>query len=273
MKPLLFTVLTILQLAGVIMAAEPVPLKVDIVGHRGASFDAPENTLAAINLAWEQKADGVEFDIFLTKDGKIVAMHDKDTKRTAGTTKVVAESTLEELRALDVGSWKNPEYAGEKIPKLEELLITVRPGKRAYIEVKCGPEIVPELDRVLRATELKTAQTPIISFNADVIAAVKKLRPDLPAYWIVGLKKETNLETLIPKAKSIHADGLDLSANEFLTPEFARQIREAGLRLDVWTVNDAALAKRMIELGARGITTDKPGWLREELAKGASLVP
>src|SRR5688572_31257071 len=89
------------------IAAEP--LKVEIVAHRGASFDAPENTVAAIKLAWEQKADASEFDIYLTKDGKIAVIHDKDTMRTAGVQKLVAESTLEELRKLDVGKWKRSE--------------------------------------------------------------------------------------------------------------------------------------------------------------------
>src|SRR3954470_14279804 len=122
------------------------PPRVEIVGHRGASFDAPANPVAAIKLAWEQKADGSEFDIYLTKDGQIAVIHDKDTKRTAGgVNKVVAESTLAELRALDVGKWKGEKFAGEKIPTLAEMLATVPPGKRVFIEVKCGPEIVPEL--------------------------------------------------------------------------------------------------------------------------------
>ena len=129
------------------------PPKVEIVAHRGASFDAPENTVAAIKLAWEQKADAAEFDVFLSKDGKIVVIHDADTKRTAGVDRKVADTTLEELRKLDVGKWKDAKFAGEKIPTLEEMLATVPAGKRVFIEVKCGPEIVPELDRVLKASE------------------------------------------------------------------------------------------------------------------------
>ena len=96
-------------------------------------------------------------------------------------TKVVADSTLDELRKLDVGKWKDEKFAGEKIPTLDEMLATVPAGKRVFIEVKCGPESVPELDRVLKASKLKPEQTPVISFNADVIAAVKKARPDLQA--------------------------------------------------------------------------------------------
>src|SRR5262245_4724666 len=96
--------------------------KVEIVAHRGASYDAPENTLASLKLAWEQKADASEFDVFLSKDGKIVVIHDADTKRTAGVDKKVVSQTLDELRALDVGSWKNAKFKGEKIPTLDEML-------------------------------------------------------------------------------------------------------------------------------------------------------
>src|SRR5688572_19130995 len=95
---------------------------VEFIGHRGASFDAPENTVAAIKLAWEQKADGAEFDVYLTKDGKVAVIHDATTKRTAGADLKVAGSTLTELRALDVGRWKGEKFTGEKIPTLDEML-------------------------------------------------------------------------------------------------------------------------------------------------------
>lgn len=258
-------VLISLCLGSIAIAAEPTP--VEIIGHRGASWDAPENTVSSLKLAWEQQADGAEFDIYLTQDGKIIACHDKDTKRTAGVSKLIAETTLAELRKLDVGKWKNAKFTGEVMPTLEELLATIPAGKKVYIEVKCGPEIVPELNRILQTTQLKPAQTPVICFNAAVIAAVKELRPDLPAYWLVGLKDDTTAESLIAKAKEIHADGLDLSATAKLDQDFATKIRAAGLRLDVWTVNDAAVARRMSSIGVQGITTDRPAWLREQLAK------
>ena len=122
---------------------------VEIVGHRGASYDAPENTLASIRLAWQQQADAVEFDVWQSKDGQIVLLHDKDTKRTAGVEGKVDERTYAELSRLDVGSWKSPEFAGEKIATLSEALKLTPAGKRVFIEVKCGPEVVPELKRVL----------------------------------------------------------------------------------------------------------------------------
>jgi glycerophosphoryl diester phosphodiesterase len=258
-------------LAGPLLNAAD-PGKVEIVAHRGASFDAPENTVLAIKLAWKQKADASEFDVYLSKDGKIVVSHDPDTKRVAGVDRKVADQTLAELRKLDVGLWKDARFAGERMPTLEEMLVTVPAGKRVFIEVKCGPEIVPELDRVLKASGLKPDQTAVIAFNAAVIAAVKKARPDLKAYWLVTLApkkaKPRTAEELIKKAKEIDADGLDVSADpKVLTREFGAKVKAAGLALDVWTVNDVDLARRMIDAGAESITTDRPGWLRERLGR------
>lgn len=246
--------------------------KVEIVGHRGASFDAPENTVASFKLAWEQNADAAELDIYLSKDGKIAVIHDPNTKRVAGVDKKVIDQTFDELRKLDVGRWKAAKFAGEKLPTLGEMLATVPAGKRVLIEVKCGPEIVPELDRVLKASKLKPEQTPVISFNAQVVAAVKKARPDLKAYWIVSLSskkaKPRTAEELIAKAKEIHADGLDLSADaKVLTREFGTKVKAAGLALYVWTVDDVELARKMIDAGAESITTNRPAWLREQLRK------
>lgn len=254
------------------LASVAAPPKPEIIAHRGASHDAPENTLAAIKLAWKQKADASELDVYLSKDGKIVVMHDKDTRRTAGVTRVVAATTLAELRKLDVGKWKGAKFAGERVPTLEEMLATAPAGKRVFVEVKCGPEIVPELLRVLKASKLGAARTPVISFNADVIAAVKKARPELPAYWVVSLRAGKNQKAptaaaLVARARRIKADGLDLSATAALDKAFADKVRGAKLKLYVWTVNDLAVARRMVTLGVDGITTDRPGWLREQLAK------
>ncbi|HEY1068204.1 MAG TPA: glycerophosphodiester phosphodiesterase [Pirellulales bacterium] len=263
--------LVMLTLALCLPAASPEGNGVEIVAHRGASYDAPENTVSSVKLAWEQQADASEFDVYLSKDGKIVVLHDANLKRTAGVDRKVTELTAAELHALDAGKWKNERFIGEPVPTLDEVLATVPAGKRVFIEVKCGPEIVPELDRVLKATPLKPEQIAIISFSADVVAASKKARPDLKAFWIVSIKpkdgqKPATAESLIERSKTIQADGLDLSATrEVLTPEFGRKVKDAGLELYVWTVNDADLARAMIAAGAQGITTDRPGWLREQL--------
>jgi glycerophosphoryl diester phosphodiesterase len=249
---------------------------VEIVGHRGASYDAPENTLSSIRLGWEQRADAVEFDIYLSKDGQIVLSHDKDTERTSGVKKLIVDQTVAELRKLDVGKWKDAKFAGEKIPLLSEVLATIPQGKRVFIEIKCGPEIVPELTRVLKASGQPPAALAIICFEDAVVAACKKALPQHQVYWLVSIKRDKQTgewnhtaDELIARAKELHADGLDLSACDFIDAAFGKRVRAEELGLYVWTVNDPAVAKQMIAAGVQGITTDRPAWLREQLASPA----
>jgi glycerophosphoryl diester phosphodiesterase len=247
------------------------PPAVEIIAHRGASHDAPENTVAAFHVAWEQRADAAELDVYLTKDGRLAVIHDKDTKRTAeGKSLVVAESTFADLRALDVGRWKAERFKGEKIPSLPEMFATVPDGRRVFVEVKCGPEAVPELVRVLSDSKLKPTQTPVIAFDSQVIAAVKKARPEVPAYWLVNLTPKNadrlTADAVVEKARTCQADGVDVSASPLLDAAYVKTLRAAGLKLYVWTVNDVPTAKRLVELKVDGITTDRPGWLREQLA-------
>jgi len=101
-----------------------------IVAHRGSSIDAPENTLPAFLLAWEQGSDAIEGDFHITADGVIVCVHDKDTRRVAGVDLVVKDVTYQQLKDLDAGSWKAPEWEGTYMPTLSEVLATVPRGTR-----------------------------------------------------------------------------------------------------------------------------------------------
>jgi glycerophosphoryl diester phosphodiesterase len=253
-------------------ADKPGESAMEIVAHRGASFDAPENTLASFQLGWKQNADAVELDVMLSKDGRIVVIHDNNTKRLAGLDRPVAEQTLAELRQLDVGKWKDETFSGEKIPLLSEVLATIPDGKRLFIEVKCGAEIVPELVRELKAAGKKSEQTAIIGFSSEVMAAVKQALPNLQVYWIVSIKPDPKsdknpitADELIATAKRIHADGFDLSACDLIDKAFGDKVRAAGLKLAVWTVNDPAVARAMQAAGVESLTTDRPGWMREQL--------
>jgi glycerophosphoryl diester phosphodiesterase len=109
-----------------------------ITAHRGASHDAPENTLAALRLGFEQGADAGECDVRLTSDGRVVLLHDEGTHRVAACNLVAARHSLESLRRADVGAWKGPRYAGERIPTLEEALAVVPAGRRLLVEIKFG---------------------------------------------------------------------------------------------------------------------------------------
>ena len=103
---------------------------VEIIAHRGASYDAPENTLVSVNLGWAQGADAVEVDVYLSKDGHIVVHHDSDTKKPAGVDRKVEDQTLAELRQLDVGAWKGAKWKGVSMPELKCVLESIQEGRR-----------------------------------------------------------------------------------------------------------------------------------------------
>ncbi|HUG91891.1 MAG TPA: glycerophosphodiester phosphodiesterase, partial [Planctomycetaceae bacterium] len=235
---------------------------VEIIGHRGASHDAPENTLASVMLAWQQGADAVEIDVFLSKDGRIIAIHDKTTKRLAGLDRPVADQTFAELRQLDVGLWKGGQFAGERIPTLAEVLATIPDGRRLFIEIKCGPEIVPELKRELDAARKDPRQTAVIGFSLETVAAVKRELPLLACYWVVELKPDETTGRLIPdageligQAREAGLEGLDVGNSPPIDAEFVAAVKAAELELYVWTVNDVEAARRLRDLGIDGLTT------------------
>ena len=248
---------------------------VDIIAHRGASYVAPENTLASVMLGWDKDAD-VEVDVYLTKDDRIVVIHDKSTKRTGDKDLKVIETNLAELRKVDVGRFKSEEFAGEKIPLLDEVIATIPAGRKLYVEIKCGPEILPFIEKVINDSG-RRSQIVILAFDFDTIAAAKKRMPDIGAYWLKGADKEKATRKYIPhdtglvdKVRSRGLDGLNVQAGG-ITREFAEAVRRAGLKLYVWTVDDPADAVRLADLKVDGITTNRPGWLREKLETALAL--
>jgi glycerophosphoryl diester phosphodiesterase len=241
---------------------------VEIIAHRGASYDAPENTMASFKLGWEKRAN-VELDVYLSKDNRMVVIHDASTKRTAGVDLKVKESTAEQLRQLDAGSFKAKEFAGERIPFLAEVVQAIPPKQKLYIEIKCGKEILPAL-RQLLVESGKLSQIVIIGFDLETVAESKKLIA-VPTYWLKGTDKDKQTKQWIPHdpklvqtAKDKGLDGLDVDYAG-VTEEFTRAVHASGLKLYVWTVDDPQEAKRLIKLGADGITTNRPDWLREQL--------
>lgn len=244
---------------------------VEIIAHRGASADAPENTLAAMNLAWAQRADAIELDLWLSKDGRLVVFHDADTKRFEGTPRKIAGLTWAETQQLDVGNWKAPAFKDTRMPSLDSILATIPEGRRAVLEIKCGPEIVPELARVIRASQQPLKQIVIISFNFEALRESKKMFPKMEHYLLHDYKKQTPsgqypaLAPLIVRAQEAGFEGLNLNFNWPIDKSFVRQVKAAGLKLYVWTVDDAVVARRLTEAGVDGLTTNKPQWLRAQL--------
>lgn len=254
-----------LSLAGADM---PVPA---LIAHRGAATDAPENTLAAFELAWQQGADGIEGDFQLTRDGEIVCIHDAFTMRTARRPRKVTKATLAELRQLDVGSWKGEQWRGIRIPTLGEVLATVPDGKKMFIEIKSGPEIVPPLKAVLAASGLQDGQAIVISFDARVIVETKRLLPQLKALWITDFKtdKKTGVRPsareILETLERIGADGVDCRSHWVVDRQFMQTLRSAQKEVHIWTVDDVFVAKRYLQLGADSLTSNCAGWLKQQL--------
>lgn len=237
----------------------------EIIAHRGASYDAPENTLASVRLAWEQGADAVEVDVHLSRDNRVVVIHDADTQRIAGLKRLVRNLSLAELQKLDVGRWKSAKYAGEKLASLEDVLATIPPGKRLLVEIKSGPEIIPHFPKV-------GPNVVPISFDLKTIAGLKQTRPDLECYWVVGWRRDWKRGGWLPKpAKMIeqtlanNLDGLDVGANGPITSSLVKKVKAAGLKLYVWTVDSPAKAKQLRAAGIDGLATNRPAWLRRQI--------
>jgi glycerophosphoryl diester phosphodiesterase len=247
-----------------------------ITAHRGASHDAPENTLAAFGIAWEQGADAIEADFRLTADGQIVCVHDADTERVCGIKHMVAETPLAELRTLDAGRWKEARFAGERLPTFAEVLAAVPAGKRFFIELKDGPEIVPQVVAGLEGWEGDPALLTIIAFNADTVAACKRALPAIKAHWLTGFKQDTasgewrpSVDEILASFDKSRADGVGLKGErQVVNREFLERLQASGVpEFHVWTIDSADDARAFRDLGAIGITTNRPAFIRAALAE------
>ena len=237
---------------------------VTIIAHRGASHLAPENTLASVELAWQLGANAVEVDVRLTQDGRIVAIHDLTTDRTAGLHLEVAATASSHLRRLDVGRYKHPRFTGERIPYVEEVLRTVPPGRQLFVEIKCGPQILPPLVQTIAGSG-KRSQIVLIGFDLGTMEAAKQMIPDVPVLWLCDKRLLISYgRSITERAKAGGVDGLDVHWSG-LTRRFIRAVKATGLRLYVWTVDDPAQAVRLQAMGVDGITTNRPDQFKSVL--------
>ena len=260
-------------------ATAPTPL---IIAHRGSSAQAPENTLPAFQLAWEQGADGIEGDFQLTKDGHIICFHDKDTKRLAGQPLTIANATLEELRQLDVGSiqpqaevdalrtWSADKFQGTRMPTISEVFATVPPGKKMFIEIKCGPEILDPLLRELASSGLTPDQLVVIAFDSAMLKSLKERDPKWQTGWLCSFGKRANGKPsqapakVFKTLKEMNARAL-MSGRGDVDKNLLDKIRAAGIEHYVWTINDPKLAPAYQAQGVDAIITDVPAEMRAAL--------
>jgi glycerophosphoryl diester phosphodiesterase len=232
-----------------------------LIGHRGASGYCPENTFASFDKALEWNVDYIEIDIQVSKDGKIVVFHDSTVDRTTNGHGAVKDYTYEELKKLDAGSWFSPEFTGEKIPLLEEVLEHVWPKAGLIIEIKY-PEKYPGIEQKLVELLAKrniTEQIMIQSFQVQSVKTFHKLAPSLPVGVLLRHRSNGISE------KKLH----DFSAfASFINPKHTmmnqtvrKRIHRHGMKAFTWTVNDRSKIQSLLNIQLDGIATDFPDLL------------
>jgi len=226
-----------------------------LIAHRGASGHAPENTLAAFRKAVSLGVGFIETDLQLTRDARFVAIHDDTVDRTTNGHGAVHDLTLEAIRKLDAGSWFGSEYAGERIPTLEEILeFSKKNDVVFYLELKPGGSWGGEhaLIGALRESA-EIARTVVISFDGAILEAVRKIEPTL----MTGLLYDGQLADPLDKALEIGARQLAVRG-DLVTPAMLMQARSRDLQVVCWTVNHGAHIRLLMDAGVDGIMSDYP---------------
>ncbi|MDT7603800.1 MAG: glycerophosphoryl diester phosphodiesterase [Acidobacteriota bacterium] len=251
-----------------------------IIAHRGASAHAPENTLAAFELALAEGADGLEFDVRLARDGVPVVIHDATLRRTNGRADKVASLSSSALASVDVGSWFNrrfprlarDEYARQRVPTLAEVFEQFAPRcGTLYVELKCvradAAALAIATVSVLRANADNARRCVVESFTLEALIEIKRLAPELrtAALFERSLKQpHVSTRAMIARARAHGADEIALQRS-LVSRRTIGAARAAGLPTVVWTVDHPSWARRATELGLRALITNRPARLRAAL--------
>ncbi len=251
-----------------------------IIGHRGASAVAPENTLVAFERGFADGADGIELDVRLSRDGVPVIIHDANLKRTGGSAQAIAELTAAELARADVGSWFNrahaalarPEYAKQFVPTLEQVfatLETLRAKDRIiYVELKIdrGDEFRGLVEAVADLISQRglTKQVVVISFQLAAVALIKELNSSIRTGALFEPKRSAHR---VVRSSPMISAALECGANEILFHRLlaTRRIVETALEADlvpvVWTVDDPKWIERAHNRGIHALITNDPAMM------------
>ena len=226
-----------------------------IIAHRGISFDLPENSLSAFNASWAVGVDGIEGDFHLTRDGSIVCIHDNNTSRVCNKNLVICNSTLQELKELNL-QCEGKDHLNIKIPTLTEVLKIVPSGKKIFIEIKCGVEILSPLIKELSRSKINSNQVVIISFDRQVVKELKEMTPEYKALLLYSYEEGREVSSLINEMFDIKADGI--GTDNQLSKEFVEKVIISGLEYHSWTIDNADTANQLISWGTNSITTNEP---------------
>ncbi|MFC1729085.1 glycerophosphodiester phosphodiesterase [candidate division KSB1 bacterium] len=236
-----------------------------IVAHRGASGEAPENTIAAIRKAVDYESDRIEIDVQQTRDGRVVVLHDTTLDRTTDGTGPVNRFNYDELKPLDAGSWFDTEFRGERIPLLEEVLELVKAGTGIIIELKSGSQLYPDIEKkvwsIIQYFKLEES-TVISSSRVTVLNTLKSVAPDAKLGKIITPKELWR--SLFQDGSLMFKQGLINHIKElhphwsFVDNQFMEWAKSHDLSVIPWTVNKERKMRAMIDRGVHGIITDFP---------------
>jgi len=275
-KVTLLSVILMMILYGHAVSADKVKPKefkipdLPVVAHRGFSYEYPENTVAAAMGAIKAKAEGCEFDVYISRDGTVIVIHDGTFNRTTDVkTEIVdgkpqpvkiSDLSFEEIRRLDAGSWKDAKFAGEKIPTLDEMLAALKESKCwPVIEIKQAGFEQQVIDAVKKAKMEDRAV--IISFSKNVVKKVRELAPTIPVAWLWGDKWEKSdaelVEFLVDAANEVDTNMLDL-AHTHLNANVIKGLNDAGITVWSWTIDNPDRMAEIRKAGAVSITTNRP---------------
>lgn len=227
-----------------------------IFAHRGASAYAPENTMAAFELAYEMGSKAIELDVQMTADGHFVVIHDYTLDRTTNGSGLVMESFLEYVQNLDAGSWFDQRFKGVQVPSLKEVLTWLPEDLVLNIEVKRfmldTRDFAEPLIQLVK-TSGKLQQVMFSSFNHEFLMALAK--------YDVKIGVLTSSKMINPKAYLVN-HGLNLysynPSAEFVDEQLVESIHQENLKVYVYTVNDLRLANYLVEIGVDGIFSNEP---------------
>jgi glycerophosphoryl diester phosphodiesterase len=242
--------------------------------YRGASFEAPENTMAAFLLATELGADGIELDAQLAKDGEVVVIHDLALETTTSGHGPVRDKTVAELQELDAGSWFDPVFSEQRIPTLQEVVDTVGHRLLLNIELKTASLMDSNLARaVVRLIEENGVQDRVIvsSFNHLALRKVRQLNQRIPIGLLYSPDmplpvRRTWLRPLL-RPEALHP------YYEMIDAEVVRRAKERGTRIHTWTVDDPGLMWKLTRLGVDLIVTNRPDLLSQITRSGSRKKP
>src|SRR5215216_674282 len=237
-----------------------------IIGHRGASAVAPENTMAAFREALAVGADGIEFDVRLTRDGVPVVIHDSTLRRTGAVPQRVADLNWTEISKVDVGSWFNGSFANETVPSLTELFTLFQSNNSTlYLEMKCDSpsEQQPLAEACVRAIAEHSLKERVIveCFQLPALRILREIDPDIktvalfePSFTNPSVLSD---QRIINQATDINASALALH-HRLARESLVQKAKAAGLHVAVWTVDDPAWIERARVIGIEALITNNP---------------